>query len=56
MYLVYCLYSAASLYSLVILRVTNADPTPGLEGTEEGEEEVHEVPPGLEEWTTEGVV
>ena len=39
-----------------MLGVIDADPTPGLEETTEGEEEAREVPPGLEEWTAEGAI
>ena len=34
--------------------VTDAGAAPGLEETQEGEEEAQEVPPGLEEWAGNG--
>ena len=40
----------------LFIGVTDADPTHGPEETVAREEEAHEVPLGLEEWTAKGAV
>ena len=40
----------------LFIGVTDADRTPDPEETAAGEEEAHEVPPGLKKWTAEGTV
>ena len=42
-----CIYDA-------IFGVTDAGAAPGPEEAQEGEEEIEEVPPGLEEWLGNG--